>query len=557
MISALEKVNGQVQAANVNLLRKSQNDGTGKPNSADASKDFEPVTVSSLDTTSFSTSATGIVSVKTGSGGLATESYVNTEINSRINGLNFKQSCQIATKTNIDLSTTMAGSTIDSVVLVQDYRLLVKDQDEPIDNGIYIVNTGTGLTRASDFVGIVSGGDFVFVDGGADNGESGFVVVEDFGRTVGSDPIEFTKFTMSNVTTFANDLLADTNATEAQTTLGLTPGSGTNNILQAGETLIHGDFLKMDSNGKVEGRTQAETRGDIGITFGAGVGNILPNGEALTDGDFLKVNGTGADAKMIGLTAAETIADIGITLGSDAGNILQIDGTTGYSLTNGQLLKVDGGKMKDIAIGSTEGTIPQVGTTHLTSEQFIKVDASGKLASVTSDILASQIGAVKILSSELTFTTTTAGGTNAITLTVPTGYIATKIGYYVTTGVSLTDPAARFSLQIGNDSQDDRYLTAKDIISGATLPAGQFEEFHLSFPFVAAGTSELQLKNKIDGNYAEPGFTFNNMTTAARVEGKKFKLIFKNGSAGGPNSDLNTSTVGKLQVYLEIIRIQQ
>ena len=360
---------------------------------------------------------------------------------------------------------------------------------------------------------------------------------------------------MSNVTTFANNLIAS-DASNARTTLGLTLGENAGNILQAKEALIHGDFLKMD-NSKVIGRTHTQTRDDLGLTLGSNVGNILPNGAALDNLDFLKVSGTGASATMIGRSAAETRGDLGITLGSDAGNILQIDDT---GLTDGQLLKVDGGKMKGITIGSTAGSIPEIGT-NLSNNLFLKVDSNGKLETVSNDVLGAQIGAVRIFSEELLLNNVIAGGTNVATLTVPSGYIATKIGYFVNIHATLTNSAARFSLKIGNDTQDDRYLTQRDITSSAVLGplSSFFEQFHLDFPFVAEDTSgsELQLKNKINGNSAEPGFTFSNMTIAARVEGQKFKLSFINGSTSGTNSQIDSSTMGKLHVYLELMPMQQ
>ena len=443
----------------------------------------------------------------------------------------------------------MAGSTIDNETIIQADRILVKAQNTKSENGIYIVNNGTGLTRADDFVtGTASGGDFVFVDAGTNNGKSGFVVVGDFNINVGSVVIEFTKFTMSNVTPFGNSLIAS-DASNARSTLGLTLGSGgslaADDILQAKQALGNGNFLKMDGS-KVITRDAVQIRGDLDLTFGAISGNILPNGEALTDGEIIRVSGT----TMISRSAVEARDDLGITLGLGAGNILQIDSA---NLVDGQLLKVDGGKMQGITIGLSAGDIPQIGSTDLTNNLFLKVDSTGKLATVSDDILGAKIGAVRTISETLTMLNSITGATNVKTLTVPTGYIATKIGYFVTHEVLLANSAGRISLKIGNDSQDDRFLTQTDITSSATLPGGQFEKFHLSFPFVAAGTSELQLKNKIDGNSAEPGFTgFSNMTMAARLQGKKFKLTFINNG-----SSHNTTTIGELQVFLEIMPMQQ
>jgi phage-related tail fiber protein len=63
--------------------------------------------------------------------------------------LAIKTPCRAATTANITLS---GEQTIDGVAVVTDDRVLVKDQTDQTDNGIYIVDTGN-WERAQDFDG--------------------------------------------------------------------------------------------------------------------------------------------------------------------------------------------------------------------------------------------------------------------------------------------------------------------------------------------------------------------------------------------------------------------
>jgi polygalacturonase len=64
-------------------------------------------------------------------------------------GVAVKAPCRVATTANI----TLAGiQTIDGVLLVADNRVLVKDQTDTTQNGIYTVSSGT-WRRAADFDG--------------------------------------------------------------------------------------------------------------------------------------------------------------------------------------------------------------------------------------------------------------------------------------------------------------------------------------------------------------------------------------------------------------------
>lgn len=67
------------------------------------------------------------------------------------------------------------GDTLDAILLTGTMRVLLKDQTDPKENGIY--TPGTPATRVADLPGAGTfGGDFVFVSGGTVNAKTGWAV---------------------------------------------------------------------------------------------------------------------------------------------------------------------------------------------------------------------------------------------------------------------------------------------------------------------------------------------------------------------------------------------
>jgi hypothetical protein len=75
----------------------------------------------------------------------ATKGYVD----SAVEGLAWKDSCRVATQSNINISSP--GATIDGITLSLYDRVLVKSQTSPSENGIRIFNgSSSAMTRAAD-----------------------------------------------------------------------------------------------------------------------------------------------------------------------------------------------------------------------------------------------------------------------------------------------------------------------------------------------------------------------------------------------------------------------
>ena len=106
---------------------------------------------------------------------------------------------------------TQAAFSTDGVSPSLNARILVKNQTNTFENGIYTLTTvGSGstnwvLTRATDFDSAVeiAGGDFTFVDAGSTLANTGWVQVDEV-TTVGTDPIVFQQFSGAGTYTASN-----------------------------------------------------------------------------------------------------------------------------------------------------------------------------------------------------------------------------------------------------------------------------------------------------------------------------------------------------------------
>ena len=138
----------------------------------------------------------------------ATKSYVDNVVN----GLDVKESVRLATTANLastynngagTLTASSNGAlSIDGVTVSTNDRVLVKNQTDTKQNGIYVVTaTGDGsnpfvLTRAgdADAASEITGGTFTFVEEGTANSENGFVFTHDGTPTLGTTAITVTQF---------------------------------------------------------------------------------------------------------------------------------------------------------------------------------------------------------------------------------------------------------------------------------------------------------------------------------------------------------------------------
>lgn len=150
---------------------------------------------------------------------VANKAYVDTAIES----LPWKNSVKVASTANIDLSSDLeAGTTYNGVTLGADDRVLVKDQDDATENGIYIVTAGAAvrasdMDTASEFNGAV-----VFVEDGSTDADTLWVQASTV-NNLGTDTIQFVQLNTGGGGTYS----AGTGLTlVADTTFNVNLGAG-------------------------------------------------------------------------------------------------------------------------------------------------------------------------------------------------------------------------------------------------------------------------------------------------------------------------------------------
>jgi len=92
-------------------------------------------------------------------------------------GLNLKAACQCATTTELNLSSVGSSLVVDTYVVQNQDRILVKNQTNGIQNGIYVYDQAGGiLTRSSDMADGSNATNVVtFIQYGTQNGKSSFL----------------------------------------------------------------------------------------------------------------------------------------------------------------------------------------------------------------------------------------------------------------------------------------------------------------------------------------------------------------------------------------------
>lgn len=136
----------------------------------------------------------------------ATKKYVDDEISdldekvdSLAQGLEPKGSVMLATTAPIaDLSDVGSSLSIDGVAVQDGGRVLVKNQADVTENGVYDYDQTEGeLIRSADFDGNpsneVKGGDWVYVEAGDTNAGTSWAVLGQGNKDVGTDEINWTK----------------------------------------------------------------------------------------------------------------------------------------------------------------------------------------------------------------------------------------------------------------------------------------------------------------------------------------------------------------------------
>ncbi len=189
---------------------------------------------------------------------LATREYVDLAVTEVMSRLDFKHSVLVATTANIVL---IGIQTVDGVLLAADSRVLVKDQAQAKDNGIYVVPAAGAWKRAQDADASVevTPGLFVTVEKGTANGDSVWQLVTDAPIVLGTTALTF------EVVAGRTGIVAGTYRSLTVDKLGRVI-AGTNPTTLAGAGIT--DAISSTPQGVLTGAIADVAKHDIGIYSG-------------------------------------------------------------------------------------------------------------------------------------------------------------------------------------------------------------------------------------------------------------------------------------------------
>ena len=296
-------------------------------------------------------------------------------VSTSASGLDVKESVLVATTPAYgDIADfALAPFQIDNVTLAVGDRVLVKDQTDPAENGIYgvtavVPGVSCSLARTADADNMkvdpldptgpeipaveLSGGTYAFVEAGDTNADSGWIIVTNGPiTTLGTDPINWTQFTGLGQVTDGNALIKTGNRLDVVAGIAISVASDKVDVLfdDSNFEIISGNKLSI-KNGGVDAAT---LNADVA-------------------GNGLSLNAT--------TNALEVNVSDGLTIVADALTLDLADGTltldaTGLRLTSLPEAKILIGSATGVATAQTLGgdvkTIAADGTLRITDE-FLK-----------------------------------------------------------------------------------------------------------------------------------------------------------------------------------------
>ena len=172
-------------------------------------------------------SITGM-SAPSGSSDVTTKSYVDD----LVAGLKTRIITRVATTANINLSNALEnGDTLDGISLATGNKVLVKNQTDATENGIYLVAASGAASRDPDFNTVDElAGQLVIIQEGTTNEDTIFLCTTDTGGTIGSVNITFSQVQPQFTGTVSSVAVADAGSSEFTVTGSPITTSGTINL---------------------------------------------------------------------------------------------------------------------------------------------------------------------------------------------------------------------------------------------------------------------------------------------------------------------------------------
>jgi len=288
-------------------------------------------------------------------------------------GLDVKESVRLATTAALTLATDLENAdTIDGVALVTGDRVLVKDQADATENGIYVVAASGAPSRAADAdQGDLTGGMFVFVEEGTANADNGFVCTTNGTPTLGTDDVGFAQFSGAGSVTAGAGLTKTGNQLDVQV-----DGVGIE---------ISADTLQLKDSGVVTAKLA-----DAGVTADKLAAAVAGEGLAGGAGSALSVDLNELTDTAIDLSADSIVfidATDNATRKESAADFATALAGAGVTATNGQLTaaRLSGGDQFETASATTADGDSSGVSIAATPEGMVQVFVNGIMVELKGD----------------------------------------------------------------------------------------------------------------------------------------------------------------------------
>jgi len=211
-------------------------------------------TIATQDANNVSVSGGSITGL--GDPSVSSEAATKNYVDQAVAGLRTRIIAEAATTANIDLTADLQnGDTLDGVTLVTGDRVLVKDQTDATENGLYLVVASGTASRDPQFDTIAElSGQMIVVNQGTANDNKIFLCTTDSDATIGVSNITYTQVTPANVGTVTSVGVADSGSSEFTVTGSPITSSGTINLA-----------VNSIANTKITGLGTASTQ-DVGTS---------------------------------------------------------------------------------------------------------------------------------------------------------------------------------------------------------------------------------------------------------------------------------------------------
>lgn len=282
---------------------------------------------------------------------IATTAFVKTALDNAIEGLDVKQSVRAASTADVPL-TGGATLSVDGVSLANSNRVLLKDQTDAEENGIYTVSgigTTYSLARSSDAdeAADFTAGLFTFVEEGTANADTGWVLSTNDPITLDTTELAFAQFSSAGV------IVAGDGLTKTGNTLDVGAGDGIDvsaDSIAVDVSDFAGTGIEDDGSNNLRIAASAAGDGLIGgggsaLAVGAGDGiDVAADAISVDVGDL-----AGAGLENDGsnnLRIAASAAGAGLTGG--AGSALAVGAGSGITVNaNDVAVNPDGATVKN------------------------------------------------------------------------------------------------------------------------------------------------------------------------------------------------------------------